>query len=495
MRIGIAGFLHESNTFMPERTELRHFEEAFLHRGAELLPIWRDAHHELGGFIAGCESEHVEMVPLIAAMATPYGRVTDDAYEAILAELTESLRTANIDGLLLALHGAMVTEQHASADSETLRRVRAVIGDDMPLVVSLDMHANIEPPMAALPDATVAYRTYPHVDQRERGLECATLIVQCVRGAARPAQAHCKVPMLIHIVQQYTGAGAMAELMAEVHRTATQPGILSASLAPGYIYADVPGMGVSVVVVADGDEALARHEAGRLRGLVYARRHELNAALPDVPTAVRQASQMEGTVCLMDCGDNIGGGGPGDSTLLVHEVRRQGLGPLCVVLFDPAAAGTCIAAGIGAAVSLAVGGKTDDKHGAPLPIEGVVERISDGLFFESEARHGGMARYEQGDTAVVRLDDGSAFVLNSRRVMPTSLMQLTSLGLDPRGFRIIIVKGVTAPRAAYEPIADVVIAVDSPGVTQAGPESFPYKHRPQPLFPLEEIEILPPEAS
>ncbi|MCC6144353.1 MAG: M81 family metallopeptidase [Candidatus Hydrogenedentes bacterium] len=486
MRIAIAGFLHESNTFTEEKTNLRHFEEAFLHYGPDLIPAWRDAHHELGGFIAGCEAEGAELVPLLAAWATPMGPLTRDTYETIVQGLLDRLAAAlPFDGLLLALHGAMVSDNLDSADSETLRRIRSVIGD-IPLVLSLDMHGNVTEDMVRLPNATIAYRTYPHVDQRARGIDCAQILARTIRGEVHPVQAMVKLPMLIHIVQQYTGAGAMAHLMAEVEATASRPGILSASLAPGYIYADVPHMGVSVIVVADGDAALAQREADRLAALVFERRHELNAALPDVPTAVAQAMDTPGTVCLMDCGDNIGAGGPGDATTILAELLRQGMPRICAVLYDPEAAEICLVAGQGAPVSIEVGAKTDTQHGAPIPIAGVVQTLADGIFSETEARHGGMSRLDQGSTAVIHTDDGHTIVLNSRRIMPTSLQQLLSLGIDPRAHRAIIVKGVTAPRAAYDPIADAVITVDSPGVTQAGPEAFPYRKRPRPLFPLDE---------
>ncbi len=495
MRIAIAGLLHESNTFTPEVTTLQHFLESFLHYGDDLIPVWRDAHQELGGFIAGCESLGLEMAPLMAAWATPKGPVTEDTYETLVTTMIDRLKAAGpIDGMLLALHGAMVSEHVPSADSETVRRVRAALGDDVPLMLSLDMHANITPSMAHLPNVTIAYRTYPHVDQRDRGIECAQLIARTVRGEVSPVQAAVKLPLLIHIVQQHTGSGPMAELMREAERVASLPGILSASIAPGYIYADVPHMGVTAIVVADGDQARAKREAKALAQFIFERRDALNAGLPDVPTAVARAKAVDGTVCLMDSGDNIGAGGPGDSTFLFAEILKQGVPRACVVLCDPEAAEACTAVGIGAHVTLKVGGKTNDRHGSPIPITGCVIHLSNGIFEEKEARHGGMSVYDQGRTAVIATDDGHTIVVNSLRVMPTSLHQLLSLGITPQDHKVITVKGVTAPRAAYDPIAAEVIPVDSPGVTQAGPESFEYQNRPHPLYPLDGVEHWTPQV-
>ncbi len=485
MRIGIAGLLHESNTFAGTVTERRHFEEAFLHRGAALLPVWRDAHHELGGFIAQCTESGAEMVPLLAGWATPGGPLSDEAYDALTGELVDAVaRAAPLDGLLLALHGAMVSQSHDDADGETVARLRAVLGEQCPIVVTLDMHGNVSPRLVARATAIVAYRTYPHIDQRERGHEAAALLQRLLAGGHRPAMAHCKVPLLIHIVRQYTGDGPMAEVYAAAARIASSAGVWSVSVLPGYIYADVPHMGVSVVVVAEGGAGAARHAAA-LAQYVFDLRFDLNAALPGTERAVEEAMACDGTVCLMDGGDNIGAGGPGDSVVLFEALRRHAATNACAVLLDAEAVRACEAAGVGARVALAVGGHAAPEYGGPAQISGTVRTLHPGTFVEDEARHGGMRAGNQGPTAVVATDDGHTVVLNSLRIMPTSLAQLTSLGLCPSDFQFIIVKGVTAPLAAYAPIAGRVIAVDTPGVTRAGPDTFVYRQRPRPLFPLE----------
>lgn len=490
MRVAIVGFMHESNTFVPTLTARERFEENAFHFGAGLLPVWRDAHHELGGFIQGCDDHGLEAVPILAAWATPGGPLSGETYEGILADILGGLdRAGSVDGLLLALHGAMVAEGFDSADSETIRRLRANLGPDFPIVMSLDMHANVSEPMVEFPTATVVYRTYPHVDQRERGLECVRLMRRILLEGACPKQAYVKLPLLIHIVRQYTGEGPMRRILDRVQETATSPGILSASFAPGFAYADVPNLGASVIVVADGDGALAQEKARALADFAFSLREELNARLPDPETAVRVALATPGTVSLMDCGDNVGGGGPGDSTHLFDEVLAQGGERCCVVLCDPEAAKACFEAGEGARVSLEVGAKTDPPHGKPIPISGTVIRLSEGRYEELEPRHGGTRFFDQGPTAVVRTEKNNLVALNSLRVMPTSLQQILSLGIRPEDQKILIVKGVTAPRAAYEPVSSKVICVDTPGVTQAGPESFPYTNRPVPLFPLErEVE-------
>lgn len=489
MRIGIIGLLHESNTFSKKMTTFDDFEASCYKKKEELLETWESAHHELGGFIQGCRECEADMVPILAATATPGGPLTKKAYDRILRDLLELLSLSlPIDGLLVALHGAMVSEDYFSADTETLKRIRSVIGKKLPLVMSLDMHANVTPEMIELTSATIAYRSYPHIDQRERGRECAHLIAQMIRGEAAPVQVMRNPHMLIHIVQQYTGAGAMKRVIDEVENVSKSPGILSASIAPGYIYADVPDMGTKIIVVADRSEQLAVEKAEYLSDLVFSLRHELNANLMDMSSAVKDAKDFPGTVALMDAGDNIGGGGPGDATHLFTEILKQNVDKCLVVLYDPESVRKCVAAGIGNEIQLNAGAKTDDRHGTPVSIQGTIRVISDGIFIEPEARHGGARFNNQGMSVRVETHDGHEVILTSLRLAPMSLRQVTSLGVHPRDMKVILVKGVTAPRAAYEPVCDLVIPVDTPGCTQAGPESFTYHNRPRPLFPLDDIE-------
>ena len=293
MRIGIAGLLHESNTFAGTQTTRQQFEEAFLHQGADLIPVWNEAHHEIGGFIEGCAG--VEAVPLLAGWATPGGPLTDETYDSLTAELIAQLKAAGpLDGLLLALHGAMVTESHANADGETLARAREAVGPDLPIVVTLDMHGNVSQRMADLADAIVAYRTYPHVDQRQRGLEAAALLQRMVRDEVEAHMAFRKLPLLIHIVQQFTSDGPMAEIFREVDRLNAGPHVLSVSVLPGYIYADVPDMGVSVLVVAYNRETAERPIRNRWPafGPAYARNAGRTAIASFEPSTPKAAASF-----------------------------------------------------------------------------------------------------------------------------------------------------------------------------------------------------------
>jgi microcystin degradation protein MlrC len=486
LRIAIGGIMHESNTFSVAITDRSRFEEGSLTRGDEIVLAWREAHHEMGGFIEGASHFGFELVPTTMAWATPSGPVADEVLDAVSGEIVESVQKQGADGLLLALHGSMVTPHHPDADAEVLRRLRAGLGSNVPIVTTLDYHANVSPQMVETSNALVGYQTYPHVDQRECGLKAVELIWRTLRGEIRPVAAVAKPHLVINLLGQETGREPMRSLMALARKAEQRPGILSVSLMAGFPYADVPEMGPAVIAVADGDVALASEVAEELGECIFDIRHDLHVGCPGPEDAVGRAIRADRRpVVLVDLGDNIGGGSAGDGTVLLDELLRQGATSALVVLFDPAAVAEAERVGRGGAFGPSVGGKVDRLHGDPLHVRGRVRSLHDGKWVEDEPRHGGRRFNDQGATAVIDLAGGNILVLNSLRTPPFSLGQLTSLGLDPRQQTILVVKAAVAYRAAYAPIAGAVIEVDTPGLTAIDPRRFTYHHRRRPMFPWE----------
>jgi microcystin degradation protein MlrC len=485
-RIAVAGFMHESNTFNPLRTDRAAFAEQYLSFGPALLDEWREAHHEVGGFLEASTALGFEPVPIGMAWATPSGPVADDVFEEVAARFIEGLRAAPCDGLLLALHGAMVAESFPEADAEFLARLRAALGPDLPIVVTLDLHGNVSPRLPELCSAIVAYRTNPHVDQRECGRRAAALLLRTLRGPIRPCQALAKPPLLVNIMLQDTSREPLKSFMDEVRALEDQPGILAASFLPGFAYADVPQMGPAVIVVADGDPDLARKQADRLAARLWDERERWTVQLPDAAAAVQQALQAERLpVVLVDTGDNVGGGSAGDGTVLLAEMLRQQATGGVVCLYDPEAVQQCTLAGVGGEVALRVGGKVDRLHGDPVDVRGRVRLLHDGTYTETQVRHGGRRVNHMGPTALVEIEGGNLLVLNSLRHPPFSLGQLTSLGIRPERQRLLVVKAAIAYKAAYAPVAGTVIEVDTPGLTAVNPERFAYRHIRRPLYPLD----------
>ena len=487
--IAIGGIMHESNTFSAVPTDQAAFESGNLVVGDSIVDVWGEAHHEVGGFIEGASVYGYKICPTLMASATPAGPVTTEVFNQIVSDLIQRIQAVPaLDGLLLALHGAMVVEGYPDGDGEVLRRMREVLGADFPIVTTFDHHANVSEQMVDESTALVIYKTNPHIDQRQRGLQAAEILMRTVRGEANPTQALAKPPMIFNILHQYTSVDPMRSILREAEQLESGPHVLAASVAAGYPYADVDEIGPAVVVVTDNDPKLAQTEAERLSNMLWDVHSQLDINLPDAAAAVRGAIQSEShPVILVEMGDNIGGGSPGDSTFILSELLRQNAGGFVCVLYAPEEVNACIAAGVRGNVDLKVGGKSDDLHGAPVQIRGRVRLIHDGYYEETEPRHGGHRYQDQGITAVVALEGHNFIVLTSKRQVPFSLHQLLSLGIDPLALKMIVVKAAIAYRAAYEPIAGRIIEVDTPGLTAVNPLHFTYRNVRRPLFPLDSI--------
>ena len=481
--IAIGGIMHESNTFSNTPTDFAAFPQV---HASNIRKVWGEAHHEIGGFIQGATEYGYTAHPMFMTSATPAGRVTDDAFDRLTEMLIQHLKAApKYEGLLLALHGAMVAESYPDGDGEVLRRLRDTFGRDLPIIVTLDQHANVSEQMVAESTALVIYKTTPHIDQRQRGLQAAELMMRILRDGITPTQALAKPPMLLNILYHTTNVPPMEPILTAAKQLEARSDVLVANVAVGYPYADVYEAGPAFVVTTDNDPQLAQHEADRLSDMLWNVRGHLTLDLPDAARAVEQAIQSEQhPVILVEMGDNIGGGSPGDGTFLLAELVRQEAAGYVVVVYDPEAVQNCIQAGVGNSVSLQVGGKADTLHGDPVSIQGNVRLIHDGRYEETQPRHGGQRYHDQGLTVVVAVGD-SLVVLTSRRQTPFSLQQLLSLGIDPTDMKMIVVKAAVAYRAAYEPIAGQIIEVDTPGLTAVNPLHFEYSDIRRPLFPLD----------
>lgn len=491
--IAVAGISHESDSFNPAKTGLADFgwppqkieREAWLEETGKQSTI-------PAGYIEGARRYDLDLRPTVLVSATPKGPVTDEAFDTMTAEMIRQIRAiGRIDGVLLALHGAMVVESHPHGDTETVRRVREAVGPHVPIVVTHDFHANIAPDIVKLSTALVTFKENPHIDTKERGLQAARIMADTVRGKVKPVQAVVKPPMIYNIVYQHTKRPPLLPIVEESRKLERNPKVLAASVSGGYQYADVPQVGPSVVVVTDNDPGLAQREAQRLSNMLWATREQLKLHLPEAAEAVKRAmAAQKFPVALIDMGDNIGGGSAGDSTFLLTELLRQKAQGWVVVIADPAAVQHAVRAGVGQPFDLDVGGKTDEFHGKPVRVRGVVKSLHLGKYIETEIRHGGGRYWDLGLSAVVAVEGSTRdlenlLLLTTERSSPNSIHQLISVGIYPERQKILTVKGAIAPRAAYEPIAAQIIEVDTPGLTAVNPARFTYKLARRPLFGLE----------
>lgn len=486
-RVGIIALLHESNTFLTGPTRLADFQRDWLFTGSEMLEKLKASHHEAGGFLEGLEAAGITPVPVLAARALPHGPITAETAQTLVTMLEEELHGAgDLDGLLVAPHGAAVAQQQLDFDGYWLSRLRERFPRPFPIIGTLDLHANLSPRMVESCDALIAYRTNPHLDQKERGIEAAGLMVRTLAGEIRPTCAAAFPPMATNIERQATAEPHWQALLQQAEDLRGRPGVLSVSLVHGFPYADVPEMGSATIVVTDGNALQAETLAGELARAWWDAREQFTGVLISVEEAVAQAGLLPGPVCLLDMGDNIGGGSPGDSTILVHALREARYGAALAVLYDPLAVQQAKNAGIGSVLEMRIGGRSGPEHGQPVQDTFKVLSLHDGQFEEPAIRHGGIRTFNQGESVVVRTLDGLLTLLvTSQRMAPFSLAQITSCGLVPRDYQVIVAKGVHAPVAAYAPVCPHRIRVNTPGATSADLTTFRYESRRRPLYPFE----------
>lgn len=485
LRVALMGIYHESNTFVPQATTVADFQAGKYLTGQAIRDEYQRAHHEIGGMLEVMDREGIEVLPVLYASATPGGTISAETDQWLMNSLFDGLeRVLPVDGCLVVPHGAAVSEEHLDLDGYWLSEVRKRVGESTPIVGTLDLHANVSQRMVTATTALVTYRENPHLDMRQRGIEAAHLLVGCLRREIDPVQVLVQAPLAISIEQQLTGVEPCRALSACADRWREDPAILSVSIQLGFPYADVEEMGASVIVVANGDRAKALAAARGLEGYLLDHRESFVGEKTGIEAALRQIDSAQKPVLLLDMGDNVGGGGPANNLALLLALEESGTYPYFVCVCDPEAVRTAESHQPGETFELTIAGTVGDEP-ATCRIEVALLRLTDGEFEEGHPRHGGEIRFQMGRTAVVSTARGSVVMLTSRRVMPFSLQQLISHGIDPANFQAIVAKGVNAPIAAYAPVCPTLIQVDTPGVTQADMTRFAYQHRRRPLFPFE----------
>jgi microcystin degradation protein MlrC len=488
MRILVGGIYHESHSFSNVPTDIEAFKKVLLLEADESVEKLRGTTSEMAGFIEGAEKFAFEMIPTLWAWGVSTGPVQSDTLDYLLDVVRQSLgKTGKVDGVLFALHGAMVAENAPDGDGYILSRLRELVGAEIPIVITLDLHANISKQMVEIADAIVGYDTYPHVDQVERGLEAAELLVKIIRGEIKPEMALEKPAIVSVPHKQLTDAQPMKELLAIAHRVESEDKVLSVTIAGGFAYSDVPEIGMSVIVITDNDSELARKYAKQIARRVSELKEDFAVNLPDVSEAVRRAIESNHhPVILADVGDNIGAGTPGDSTFILRELFEQQAAGAVVIIADEASVEKAIKAGVGQTVELLVGGKTDEFHGEPVRLTGRVKLISDGVFRNRGHMRDGIVE-NMGRTAVIE-SEGVKIVLTEIKMPPWNLEQLRSVGISPENEKIIALKSAVAFRAAYESVAGEIIEVNSPGLSSVDLGQFDYKHIRRSLYPFDNHE-------
>lgn len=477
----IGGIQHETNAFSPIATGLSDFLAYQYAEGGVLLERYRDTGTEMGGMIAEAERQGAPVIPTLFAAATPSGQIDAETFAVLKGRLcTLPDRAPEPKAAAIALHGSMTVQGCERADVEVLRAVRRRLGPDALIVATFDLHANLSDELVEAADLLVGYRTFPHHDMRERGVEAMAHLIALLRGAPRPLAALRKLPLLPASEKQVTDRAPMRAIMEAAARLRARSGIAACSLATGYPFADGADLGMSVLVYGDGPAA--GEAADALAQMIWRRRAKFRTQLVPLDRAVARARAAPAPVVMVDAADNVGGGAPGDSTALLQAILAGGLTGAVVVLWDPAAAAMAARCGAGGPFSARVGAHSGPASGVPLQVSGTVLSVGPRTYLRSGSYMPG-TRVDMGLTAVLRIGD-CLLVLTSARVMPFDRDHLTAVGIDPGSQRIIVVKSGSAWRAAFGDLARTVINVDAPGVATQCFARLPYRNRTRALYPI-----------
>ena len=468
MRIGVAGFLHETNTFAPTKASQADFERGggwpAMARGEALIAATRGVNVGMSGFVSAAEAAGWALAPILWCAASPSAHVREDAYERIVADIVGGLAAAGpLDGIYLDLHGAMVAEHVDDGEGELLRRLRAAVGDAIPIVVSLDLHANVSPPMVAKADALVAYRTYPHIDMADTGRAAARALARLVGTERRFAKAFRQLPFLIPVNWQCTTHEPCRSIYAELAALESER-VPTLSFTPGFPAADFHDCGPAVIAYgatqADADSA-----ADSIAALVAASESAFDGRVYRPDEGVARAREIAATarkpVVIADTQDNPGAGGDSDTTGMLRALVAAGVDKAAIgVIVDPAAAARAQAAGVGETIKLALGGKSGIPGDAPFEGAFVVEAVSDGRFVAPGPYYGG-ARMNLGPSACLRIG-GVRVVVASRKAQLADQAMYRFVGVEPTEQAILVNKSSVHFRADFEPIAET-----DPGLRRA----------------------------
>lgn len=477
--IAVAGFHHETNTFAPSKATYDDFVSGggwpALTRGAAAAQVVEGINLGLAGFVTAARAAGHKLVPLVWANATPSAHVTKDAYERIATALMEELGQADgIDAVFLDLHGAMVSEHLDDGEGEIIARVRALVGPRIPIVVSLDYHANVTPAMIAAADGLVGYRTYPHIDMADTGARAYALLERILRKGEAPAKAYRQLGFLIPLTAQCTMIEPSVRLFAELAALERDNGV-TLTFAGGFPAADIADCGPSVfgygfdqMRVNAAVEGLARTIAGA-EGAFQAEFLEPDEA---VRRAMARSEPGGPPVILADTQDNPGAGGNGDTVGVLEAMLRQKAEGVVGLLIDPASARQAHDAGAGATMEFALGSVSGVPGHVPCKGPFTVTRLGDGVFTGSGPFYSG-SKMRLGPMAALTRDKVTV-VVASRKVQAADQEMFRCLGIEPARQRIMALKSSVHFRAHFQPIAREILVVAAPGPMPADPAVLPW---------------------
>ncbi len=490
-RILIAECKQEVSTFNPV---LSSYEDFTLRHGQEILDYHRHVRSEVGGALSVFDATPgVELVPTCSAhFITSGGTLADGAFQRIAGELLASIKAAPpVDGIYFSLHGAMATESEDDPEGYLLAETRKIVGEQVPIVISLDLHGILTDRMLEHSDAAVAFHTYPHVDFFGTGARAAKLLLRIVAGEVKPVTAKVAVPTLVRGDELITETGSIRHAVSAAKVIEQSPGGLSAAMMWGNPFTDVPALASNSFAVTDNDPVRAEREALRIANLFWEHHEKMQVPLTSLADAARITKEnASGTVVLVDAADATSSGASGDSNAILRALLEADYrGAALIPIVDPGAVAAAFAAGVGKPVRTTVGGALDSGRFTPLPIEGRVRMLSDGWFHSETTRE----LWQAGKTAVVQAE-GFTLILTSRAVSLYDRALFLAHGCDPQQFGAVVVKSPHCEPQMFKTWAARYVDVDAPGSTSANLRSLGHTKCKRPISPLNPDVKFTPEV-
>ncbi len=488
-----AEFLHETNTFNKHLTELSAFRSGTFMIGDDSVKDFEGTNTGLAGCLECAREFGWNMNHVVSAVAGPSGPVSRNAFHTVADLIVEAARTSQPDGVLLPLHGAMVTEFCEDGEGELLQRLREVIGPDVPVAISLDLHANVTTKICELADIIVSYKTYPHIDMLEAARHAGAILQQAMLGEIKPKTIRAHRPMLGEVNGGRTDVGPMIERIKLARAYERESNVFAVSINAGFEESDIAEIGPTVLVTCQGDTEPHVAFAEQIADDIWARRTEVFNTFYSVEEAADIAAKFKysgAPLIIADYSDNPGGGAYGDATDLLGALLERNISNACFgPLVDDDAVQQLHKLAIGDTITLDIGGKNDPRFGGgPLTLTGTIKHLSDGACIGDGPMMGGQ-ELNFGPTCVLHVNGIDILVVSHARQMYDQ-QQFKAFGIDPAAKTVVGLTSMQHFRAAFEPIAAKVIVCDCGALCTTHVEKLPYKNVPRPLYPLDRDMVL-----
>lgn len=486
----IAEFLHETNCLSTKYADRAAFEKRLLLRGDAVVRHFQGTKSEIGGFLdVFADKEDCRLIPAIALNTSPSGPVTMDMFElgrdTILAKIRE---LDHVDGILLALHGAMVLTEFDDGEGALLEALRAEVGEALPIITTLDLHANITARMIQHATAFFVYDYNPHVDQYQTGLNAANCMYDTLSGKIKPTMCYRKLPLVLPLMP--TGIPPMKRFVDMEHELEERPGVISVNICHGFYASDLVEHGVAVIAVTDNNAAYAQELADTLGEAIWDDRRSMVRTFYSIDDALDEAIELEGSpIVFGDVADNPGAGSTSDGTHILRRMLERGIKNVAIATInDPEAVLLAEKAGIGNTVELDLGGKCyPEILGAPVHVQAYVRMLMDGQYVNRDEMLQGV-RNRIGKVAVLTVNDIDVIV-SSNLVQPWDAEVFRACGIMPQDKKILVTKSSLHYKNSFGKFAYKIFDVEVPGLAPQDPKAVVagYNRCPRPMYPLDDM--------